>query len=58
MTKLNDLGEITIQEMGSLPVYTPRFKGRTLKNRDDKVCKKTGGDCLKFVQKFLDMFWI
>ena len=58
ITNFKLIGEKKLQEIGSKPVYNPRYKGRILKNRHPEICKLTGGDCFEFVKKFLDIFWI
>tara|TARA_B110000285_G_scaffold166173_1_gene185676 strand:- start:505 stop:723 length:219 start_codon:yes stop_codon:yes gene_type:complete len=58
ITDLKLVGEKNLLEMGSKPFYTPRYRGKILQKRNEKVCAETGGDCLEFVQKFLDVYWI
>ena len=45
LAKLDDLGEMTVDEMGAKTLYTPRYKGNTLGVYNEKVC---GGDCFEF----------
>jgi hypothetical protein len=49
------IGEKTLKETGAFTLYTPHYKGNSLKEYDKEVC---GGDCFTFTQKFLDMYWI
>lgn len=47
------LGKVKLSEMQTLPFVAPYYKGETVPRTSDTMCKESGGDCFKFVNKYL-----
>ena len=47
----------TLNETESYPYFMPYYKGRPLKKDSKEQCKETNGNCLEFVNKYLNIYW-
>ena len=54
---MNEIGLVSMDEMGTTPFYSVHYDGHRLKRTDDKHCKETQGDCFKLTQKYLKIIW-
>ena len=43
--------------MKTLPFYSVHYKGHRLKRTKDDKCNETDGNCLEFINKYLDIKW-
>ena len=58
LTDLDKLGNISLSQMKTLPFVGPYYKGKIVPRTSDEMCGgEFGGDCLKFVQKYLKFEW-
>ena len=53
-TDFNEIWEISLDQMGTLHFIKLSFKGKTLPRNSDE-CAETNGDCLEFVEKYLNI---
>jgi hypothetical protein len=51
------LGSVTLEDIDSIPMYNLRYKGKNLRRESKEVCGEFGGDCFKFAEKYLHMYW-
>ena len=56
-TNYDEIGKITMKEMGSFHFHALNYKGHLLKKKDEKICKEFKGDCMKFIKKYLKLNW-
>jgi hypothetical protein len=52
------LGQVKLDEMGTMPYYSVHYEGNRLKRTNDPNCSETGGDCMAFIKKYLDIKWL
>ena len=41
-----------------MPFIDVHFRGKGLKRGYDERCSETGGDCMKFIKKYLKIKWM
>lgn len=54
----NKIGVVSLNEMKAIPFYGFYYKNKEVMRNDPVLCKDYGGDCAKFVQKFLKIKWL
>lgn len=53
----NEIGEVSLQDMRTIPFIKLQFRAQDVKRNDTTMCKETHGDCLQFVNKYLNISW-
>ena len=56
-TDFQSLGVVTTFHIDNTPFYLFKYKGKTLKAKDDEHCALAGGDCFKFLKMFTKMYF-
>ena len=51
------IGTLKLSDIQSIPFYGFYYKNKAVKREDATLCKEFGGDCFKFVSKYLDITW-
>ena len=51
------LGNLSFEDMKVVPFVGFYYKSELLPLFDKEVCKETGGDCYKMIQKYLKIVW-
>jgi hypothetical protein len=49
---------VKLKEMGAIPFYSFYYLNAPVMRNDPVMCKEFGGDCDKFVNKYLKIVWI
>ena len=58
IANLTEIGNVELEDMGTLPFFSVHYKGKQLPSKSEKLCPETKGDCFEYVQKYLDIKWI
>jgi len=54
---MKEIGLVKLEDMGTMPFFSVHHAGKRLKRTKSKHCEETGGDCMEFVNKYLDIKW-
>jgi hypothetical protein len=53
-----EIGVVSLKTIGATPFYNFYYKNAIVKRNDPVMCKEFGGDCYKFVNKYLKIVWV
>ena len=56
-TDYESIGTVSMEDLNNTPFYAFKYKGKTLKVKDEKKCGATG-DCHEFLDSFLDIYFL
>ena len=54
---MDQIGEVSIAQMGSIPFIRFTFRGRTVYKNDSTMCSETNSDCFEFINRYLNITW-
>lgn len=54
---MEDIGIVSLDEMGTLPFFSVHYEGKRLKRTKDKHCSETDDDCMSLINKYLVVKW-
>ena len=56
-TNFDQIGEVSLDDTGSLPFYYFKFRNEELprNGKDEAACQETDGDCFAFINKYMTM---
>jgi len=54
---MKQIGKIKMSEMKTLPFIAPYYKGKEVPRVSATMCKEFGGDCFKFIKKYMKVHW-
>ena len=56
-TDLTKLGNVTFSDLKSLPFLALNYKGYSILRNSTSMCGDFGGDCEKFLNHHLNIYW-